>query len=95
MRRLLLTLTFVAAISQFTPEEYAVDLDLPPEYRYTLLIQNKQTYIKSFLELLRQDDLYASAFSFAHYLRRNLTTLVDQEFYRECQGIANLIGRSA
>ena len=93
MRGLLLTVFIVSAISQLSPEEYVVDLDLSPEYRYTMLVKDKQNYITSFLDRLLKDDLYTSAFAFTHYLRQNLTTLIDEELYRECQGIASTIGR--
>lgn len=84
MRILLLFLVIAAVASQIIPEEYSIDLDQPPEYRYANLVQDKKAHIIAFLDRLNKEDLYTAAFAFANYIRRNLTALVDTEFLREC-----------
>jgi hypothetical protein len=78
MKPLLLALLAAIVLTQNSPDEYAIDLDLAPEYRYTMLAQDKKVYITSFLDMLRNDDLYASAFAFSNYLRNNLTTMMSE-----------------
>lgn len=95
MKILLLAVVIVAILTQITPQEYVIDLDMAPQYRYTALARDKKQSIIAFFDLLRNNDLYTSAFAFSHYLRRNLTALVDPEFYQECVGIADEVGLPA